>query len=102
MNEFLFEIPAIPLGLIALLNFFAPYAAAIPINPSWSTAKKRVVAVVTALVIAAIVLAVAWGLGFEIPSWPLLLVLGVALSQAAYDLVLKKSADKLSANAGSK
>lgn len=100
MNEFLFDIPAVPLGIVALLNFFAPYAASFPINPNWSTGQKKVAAIVVAVAVAGIALLIAWGLGFELPAWPILLILGVLVSQTAYDLVHKKTADKLTASKG--
>jgi len=91
-------IPAIPAGVLLLLNFFAPYATSLVVKPNWSTKAKKVAAIVVALVLAALVLLLAFfGFGVEIPEWPALLLLGVVVSQAAYDLVLKKSADTLTA-----
>ena len=89
-------IPAIPAGVTLLLNFFAPYFTAIVVKPEWSTAAKKTVAIVVAVVLAALVLALAFfGFGVAIPEWPALLLFAVVVSQASYDLITKRSADAL-------
>jgi len=89
-------IPAIPAGFLILLNFFAPYATSIVVKPEWPTAAKKWVAIVVALLLATFVLLIAFfGFGVPVPAWPVLLLLGVVVSQAAYDVVLKRSADAL-------
>ena len=89
-------IPVIPAGITLLLNFFAPYATALVVQPAWSPARKKIVAVVIALLLAAAVLALVFlGFGIPIPAWPQLLLLSVLVSQASYDLVLKRTADQL-------
>ena len=94
-------IPAIPVGITLLLNFFAPYATSLVVNPAWTAKQKKLAAVLVALVLAALVLTIAFlGFGVAVPAWPVLLLLAIAVSQAAYDLVLKKSADALAAAAG--
>lgn len=95
------DIPVVPAGIILLLNFFAPYATAIVINPRWSDAAKKIVAIVVAIVLAAVVMAIAY-FGFEqpLPSWPVLLLLAVAISQASYDLVTGRSADVVTRKVG--
>lgn len=91
-------IPAIPAGVLVLLNFFAPYATSLVVQPWWPTAAKKWVAIGVALLLGAAVLALAFfGFGVPIPSWPVLLLLGVVVSQTSYDLILKKSADALTA-----
>jgi len=88
------EIPAVPVGVLVLLNFFAPYAIAVVTNPRWPAAQKKVVAIVVSLVLAAAVLLVAFlGFGLPIPAWPALLLLAVVVSQASYALVTKNTAD---------
>lgn len=94
-------IPAVPAGITILLNFFAPYATSVVINPRWSSGQKKIVAIVVALVLAAVALLIAFlGFGIEIPTWPALLLLGVVVSQTSYDLVTGKSADKFTATHG--
>jgi hypothetical protein len=94
-------LPAIPAGVLVLLNFFAPYATALVVNPAWSANQKRIVAIVVALVLAAIVLLIAfYGFGIPVPAWPVLLLLAITVSQASYDLVLKRSANNLAKHAG--
>ena len=91
-------IPAVPVGVLVLLNFFAPYATSIVVQPWWPTSAKKWVAIAVALLLSAVVLLLAFfGFGEPIPSWPVLLLLGVVVSQASYDLILKKSADRLTA-----
>lgn len=90
-------IPAVPVGVLVLLNFFAPYATSLVVQPFWPTAAKKWVAIGVALALAGVVLLVAFfGFGEPIPSWPALLLLGVVVSQTSYDLLLKQSADRLS------
>lgn len=89
-------IPAVPVGVLVLLNFLAPYATALVVQPQWETRYKKIVAVVVSLVLAAVVLVLSYvGFGEPVPAWPALLLLAVVVSQASYDLVLKKSADTL-------
>lgn len=89
-------IPVVPAGVMLLLNFFAPYFTSIAISPRWPVKYKKIVAVLMAFVLAALVLVIAYvGFGIAIPEWPVLLLMGVAVSQASYDLVIKKSADKV-------
>jgi len=95
------DIPTVPAGVLVLLTFFAPYATSIVINPRWSASQKKIVAVIVALVLAAVVMLIAFfGFGLPIPSWPVLLLLSVVISQTSYDLVTKKSADALARSAG--
>jgi hypothetical protein len=101
MNPIDISIPAIPVGVLVLLNFFAPYATAIVIDPRWPVAQKKLVAVITSIVLAAVVLLFAWWMGSPVPAWPALILLAVVVSQASYDLVTKRSADALSRTAGS-
>lgn len=94
MNDLI--IPTIPVGILVLLNFLAPYATSLVVQPPWPTAWKKWVAVGVAIVLAGVVLALAFlGFGVAVPAWPALLLLGVLVSQASYDLVLKDSADAL-------
>lgn len=91
-------IPAIPAAVIVLLNFFAPYAVAVAVRPEWPTRYKKLVAVIVSAVLAVVVLALAFfGFGVEVPEWPALILVAVSVSQASYDLVLRRSADRLSA-----
>lgn len=94
-------IPAIPSAITLLLNFFAPYATALVVNPVWKPAQKKMAAVIVALLLAAFVLIIAFlGFGIAVPAWPVLLLLAVSVSQASYDLILKRSADALAISAG--
>jgi len=89
-------IPAVPAGVLVLLNFFAPYATSLVVQPWWPTAAKKWVAIGVALVLSAVVLLIAFfGFGEPVPSWPVLLLLGIVVSQTSYDLILKGSADDL-------
>lgn len=99
MNEI--ELPVIPAGIILLVNFFAPYAVALVVSPYWPKALKRFAAIIVSLVLAAIVLLLAYfGFGLPLPAWPALLLLAVLVSQTSYDLILKSSASKLAATVG--
>lgn len=89
-------IPAVPTGVLVLLNFFAPYATSLVVQSWWPRAAKKWVAIGVSLVLAAGVLAIAFlGFGLAIPAWPVLLLLGVVVSQTSYDLILKDSANQL-------
>lgn len=92
-------IPAVPVVVTVLLNFFAPYATALIVQPPWPKAWKRWAAVGVSLLLAGGVLLLAFfGFGVAVPAWPTLLLLAVLVSQSSYDLLLKKSADTLAAN----
>lgn len=94
-------IPAIPAIVTLLLNFFAPYATALLVKPSWPASAKKWIAVLVALLLAAVVLVLAFfGFGLAVPAWPSLFLLAVLTSQTSYDLLLKNSADALAASAG--
>lgn len=95
------EIPAIPVGVLVLLQFFAPYAIAIAQNPRWTPAQKKVVAIILSVVLTAVVLAVAvLGFGLPIGSWWVFGLLGVVVSQASYALITGTAARNLSYNVG--
>jgi L-lactate permease len=98
MNDI--AIPTIPAGILLLLNFFSPYATAVVISPRWSAAQKKIAAIVVSLLLTAVVLLVSWWLGAELPSWPVLFLLAVVVSQASYALVTKQSADALASSTG--
>lgn len=99
MNELI--IPTIPAGVVVLLNFFAPYAVSIAINPRWPEARKKLVAIAISVLLALVVMLLAFfGFGVEIPSWPSLIVLAVVVCQASYALVTKPTADQLARTAG--
>ena len=83
------EIPAVPVGVLVLLQFFAPYAIAIVTNSRWPAAQKKLVAIVVSVLLATVVLAFAWWMGYTLPAWPVLILLGLVVSQASYALVTK-------------
>jgi hypothetical protein len=93
-------IPTIPVGILVLLNFFAPYATAVAIDPRWPAARKKLVAIVVSVVLAVVVILFAWWLGSPIPAWPVLVLLAVVISQASYALIVKQSADALASSTG--
>ena len=101
MNTSEVAIPAIPAVVTLLLNFFAPYAVALVVDPAWPAKYKKLVAIITSLVLTAVVLvfAVLVG-GFVVPAWPVLAILAIAVAQASYDLVLKRSANHLAGALG--
>lgn len=99
MNELI--IPTIPAGVVILLNFFAPYAVSVAISPRWPDTAKKLVAVGVSVLLAAVVLLLAFfGFGVEIPSWPSLIVLAVVVCQASYALVTKTTADQVTRTVG--
>jgi ABC-type transport system involved in multi-copper enzyme maturation permease subunit len=98
-------IPAIPLGIIALLGFFGPYAvgALNAILPFVKTpVQRKVVTVVFSILLAAVVI----GLYLLSGGWaelePLgvtaLVIIAVLVVSASYALFTYKSASKLEAN----
>lgn len=95
-------IPAIPAGVLTLLSFLAPYAIALINHPSWKAGSKRLVAIVVSLLLTLIVLVLYFIMtGDRIPSWPVLILLAIVVSQAAY-LLLKDSATQVEARYGIK
>ncbi|MBU3995546.1 MAG: hypothetical protein KKF42_07205 [Actinobacteria bacterium] len=95
------DLPAIPAGILILLAFFAPYAIAIINHPSWDPKWKRLVAIVVSIVLALVVMVLYYLMtGDLIPQWPVLLLLAIVVTQAAYALVLKPSAKSVEAKHG--
>jgi hypothetical protein len=96
-----FALPTVPAVITLLLNFFAPYAVALVVDPAWPAKYKKLVAIITSLVLSAVVLifAVLVG-GYVMPAWPVLALLAIAVAQASYDLVLKQSANRLAGALG--
>ncbi|MBU3995726.1 MAG: hypothetical protein KKF42_08145 [Actinobacteria bacterium] len=96
-------LPAIPAGILTLLAFFAPYAIAIINHPSWDPKWKRLVAIVVSIILSLVVMALYYVMtGDIIPQWPVLLLLAVVVTQAAYALVLKPSAKSVEAKHGAR
>lgn len=90
------EIPAVPVGVLTLLAFFAPYAVALINRPEWPTAARKWVSVGVAVALAAIVLAVYFAATGEIPqTWWAFLLLSVVVVSASYTLVTRRSATRL-------
>ena len=97
------DIPAIPAGVLTLLAFFAPYAIALINHPGWPARWKYVVSIAVSLALTVIVLALYYLMsGDTIPQWPVLLLLSIVVTQAAYALILKPSAAALEAKHGSR
>ena len=94
-------LPTIPAVITVLLNFFSPYAVALIVDPVWPARYKKLVAILTALLLTAVVLALAFfGFGVVIPAWPLLVLIAITTAQASYDLLLKQSTDRLAKTLG--
>ncbi|QYM76928.1 hypothetical protein [Leucobacter luti] len=82
------QIPAIPVGVLTLLSFFAPYAIALINHPGWKAGSKRLVAIAVSFMLTVAVLALYYlQTGDTIPQWPVLLLLALVVSQAAYTLL---------------
>lgn len=93
MNEPIFELPAIPAGMMVLLSFFAPFLIALVNHPTWTSRTKYIVSIVVTIVLTGLVMAIYYAMSGEVvPSWPALLIIGLAVAQAAYALVWKKPA----------
>lgn len=90
------ELPTIPAGVLVLLALLAPYVQALIQRPEWSPGLKKVVAVVVAVVLTAIVLAFYYVYtGDTVPAWPVLVLLAIVVAQASYAMVTKTSATVL-------
>lgn len=90
-------LPAVPAGIIAIINFFAPYLVSLIVQENWSNKTKQLVAIATSVVLSVVVLVVAhlfFGLqlGADVPT---MILLGVAVILAAYNIVHKELADAL-------
>ena len=95
-------IPAIPVGVLTLLNFFAPYLIALVNHPGWKAGSKRLVAIVVSVLITLVVLVLYYLMtGDAVPAWWVLLLVGVLVCQAAYTL-LYPSASAVEARHGIK
>lgn len=95
-------IPAIPAGVLTLLSFFSPYAIALINHPSWKAGSKRLVAVAVSIALTLLVLVFYYAMtGDLVPSWPIMVLLALAIGQAAYTL-LKSSATRVEARYGVK
>lgn len=92
-------LPEIPLGVLALLAFFSPYAIAAlngALSFVQSAAAKRIVTIVVAVVLAALVLVFYYAMtGDVIPSWPVFVILSIMISAASYALITKPTAKKV-------
>ena len=100
-----FTIPAVPAVILLVLQFISPYITSAFVAFNFTSAVKKLVAVIVSFVLAAAVLLVSLWVGW-IPAdtSPLgivtLVLLGLGVQQAAYALLFKESADELSKNVG--
>lgn len=92
-------LPTLPAGMLVLLTFFAPYAVGalngvLPfVKKSW---QKKLVAIVVAVVLAAIVIVGYYLLtGDALTQWPAMVLLAIVLVQASYALVTKDAATSI-------
>jgi hypothetical protein len=94
-------IPAVPTLVLVLVNFFAPYLISLATAAFWPKAAKKWVSIGISVLLTAVVILVAhFGFAFVIPAWPQLLILGVLVSQTAYSVLLKDTADVVAAVSG--
>lgn len=92
------ELPTIPAGVLVLLAIAAPYLQALVQRPQWSPVAKKIVSVVVALVLTAVVLIFYYlYTGDVIPAWPALVLLAIVVAQASYTLIAKPSVQSLEA-----
>lgn len=92
------ELPSIPVGILTLLSFFAPYAIAVINNPRWTTAQKRIVSIVVSVALGLVVWVLYYAMtGEGLGDWPQMILLAVAITQTSYSLVTKKSASAVEA-----
>jgi hypothetical protein len=86
-------LPTIPAGVLVLLALVAPYLQAIIQRPAWRPWVKRVLAIVLALVLTAVVLAFYYAYtGDVIPAWPVLVLLAIVVAQTSYGLITRDTA----------
>lgn len=84
------QIPSAPLGIMTLLAFFAPYGVAVINHPGWKAGSKRLVSILTSIVLALIVIVFYyWWTGEAPPSWPVLILISFVVSQASFTLLWK-------------
>jgi len=87
------ELPPIPAGVLVLLALLAPYLQALVQRPAWRPWVKKVISVVVAFVLTAVVLAFYYVYtGDTVPAWPVLVLLAVVVAQASYALITKRTA----------
>ena len=79
------ELPVLPVGILTLLSFFAPYGIALINLPTWSSGSKRLVAIAFSVVLTIIVMLMYYLIsGDTIPDWSVMILLGLTVSQAAF------------------
>lgn len=87
-------IPAVPVGVLTLLSFFAPFAIALINHPGWKAGSKRLVAIIVSIALGLVVLGFYYLLtGDTPPGWPWLILLAIVVTQAAYALLRKTVTD---------
>ncbi|QTV79496.1 hypothetical protein [Microbacterium sp. NIBRBAC000506063] len=89
-------LPTIPAGMLVLLALAAPYLQALVQAPDWKPWAKKLLAVVLALVLTAVVLIFYYiYTGDVIPDWPALVLLAIVVAQASYALLTRATATAL-------
>lgn len=91
-----FELPAVPFGIVALIGFLSPLAIAVVNQPIWPAKYKKAVAVIVAAALAAASLIIYYSASQEpLPQWWVLLLVAIAASQTSYAIFLKKVAARI-------
>lgn len=92
-------LPEVPVGILALLAFFAPYLigflnGVLPfVTKPW---QKKVVTVLVSVILAGIVIVFYYFMTGDVPpSWPAFIILSLLVVSASYSLVTKNSAAKV-------
>ena len=94
-------LPAIPSGIALLLAFLAPYAVAVISHPGWPPRRKRLVSIVVTVLLAGVSMLFYFLLTGNVWPEPVQsILLFLAVSQAAYALILKPSAKALEESTG--
>lgn len=85
----MFDLPEVPLAVLAIINLLAPLAIGLINSPKWAPKYKRLVSVAVSVLLSLFALAIFYAQGEPLPNWPTLILLGILVSQTSYTLLLK-------------
>lgn len=97
----MFELPAVPAGVLLILGVFSPFAIAVVNHRGWSPTMKKIVAVIVPAILGGAALWIYYAAsGDSVPEWPYLILLIILVSQAAFALFFKNAVQKVEEGVG--
>lgn len=84
------DLPAVPALVLVIANLLSPWVISLVNQSSWTPGWRRFMAVVASAVLTVVALGIYYAYtGEPVPNWPVLVLLGVMVSQATYALIAK-------------